>query len=165
MRRGQVLEVGKLKALGLAIALVAAMGTLGGCGSDGEESASGGIPSGTADRLAEMSDEIAAALEAGDVCGAAARADDLRAAVSEAEISAELRSEVEAGADQLVNGVNCDSEPEATTTEEEDGKHERDEEREEEDGDSGSSGEGPDSSGPPGQDQDFAPPGKIKGGI
>jgi hypothetical protein len=161
-----VLEVGKLKVLGLAIALVAATATLGGCGSDGEDTAdaAGGIPSGTADRLAEMSDEIAAAIEAGDVCGAAARADDLRAAVSEAEIPDELRSEVEAGADQLVNGVNCDS-GEDTTTEDEDEEKEKGDEEKDKEGEEDS-----DSSDPPGQDSGFVPPGqakkgKIKGGI
>jgi hypothetical protein len=168
MPRGQVVEVGKLKALGLAIPLVTVVAALGGCGSDGEETAAaaGGIPSGTADRLAEMSDEIAAALEAGDVCGAAQKADDLQAAVSEAEIPAELRPEVEAGAAQLVNVVNCDSEQDTTTKEDESDEDKQDEEEGEEEGNSGSS-EGSDSSGPPGQDPDFVPPGqaKIKGGI
>jgi hypothetical protein len=162
--------VGKLKALGLVIPLVAAVTAFGGCGSDGEDTAAagGGLPSGTADELAGMSDEIAAALEEGDVCGAAARADDLRAAVSEAEIPAELRPEVEAGADQLVNVVNCESEQDTTTTEEDEGDEEKqDEEHGEGEGSSGSGGEGPDSSGPPGQEEDSVPPGqaKIKGGI
>ncbi len=164
--------VGKLKVLGLAIPLVAATAALGGCRSDGEDTAAAaGISSETADRLAEMSDEIAAALEAGDVCGAAERADDLRAAVSEADIPTELRPEVEAGADQLVNVVNCDSEQDTTTTEDEgdEEKKEKDKDKDKEqgegEGNSGSSGEG-ESSGPPGQESDFVPPGhaKIKGG-
>lgn len=158
--------VGKLKALGLVIPLVAAATAFGGCGSDGEDTAAagGGLPSGTADELAGMSDEIAAALEEGDVCGAAARADDLRAAVSEAEIPAELRPEVEAGADQLVDEVNCDAREDTTTEDEDEEKNKGDEEKDKE-GEEEDSG----SSDPPGQDSGFVPPGqakkgKIKGG-
>jgi len=152
----------------MALVVVAAAFSSG-CGSDGEDTAAaaGGIPSDTADRLAEISDRISASLEDGDVCGAAARADDLRAAVSEAKIPAELRPEVEAGADQLVNVVNCEAEPETTTTEEEGDEGKKDDEQSDESSEQRNGEEGPDSSKPQGQEKDFVPPGqaKIKGGI
>jgi len=161
--------VGKQRALGLAIVLAIPAAISAGCGSDGEDTAAagGGIPSDTANRLAEMSDEISASLENGDVCDAAARADDLKAAVSEARIPAELRPEVEAGADQLVNVVNCDAEPETTTTEEEDDEEKRDDEQSDESSEHDKGKEPPDSSGPPGREKDFVPPGQaeLKGGI
>ena len=159
-----------MKALGLALPLVVAAGPLSACGSDEDAAAAGArLPAGTADKLAGMSDEISSKLDAGDVCGAAAAADDLRAAVSEADVPDDLRAEAQAGADQLVNEVNCDSAPEPTATDEQD-TEEHGEGDDESGGDSeghgnGNSDEG--SSGPPGQDQDFAPPGqaKIKAGI
>lgn len=160
-------EVGKSKALGLALALVIATAGLAACGSDDEGAAAAeGISPDTADELARLSDEVAAELEAGDTCSAAARADDLYAAVSEARLPSEVRAEAEAGAEQLVNEVNCEPEPE-TTTEEDGEEHKEDKEEEEGKEEEGSGESGPGSSGPPGQEEDFVPPGqaKIKGGI
>lgn len=162
------MSVGKFRALGSAIALAAAAAVLGGCGSDGGDAAGGSLPADTAEELAAMSDGIADALEAGDTCDAAHRADELQTAVSEADIPDDLRDEVEAGADQLVNGVNCESDEDRTTTKDEGGEGDEDENGgsgDEESGDSGSSDEG---SSPPGQSEEFVPPGqqgKIKGGI
>jgi hypothetical protein len=171
--------VGIFKGPGLPIALVTAAAALAGCGSgsdDGDASTSG-IAAGTAERLASMSDGIASSLESGDTCGAAAQADDLRAAVSRADLPAELRREAEAAADQLVNEVNCEAPEEIATVEQDGGgEDEGGEEKEEgqgegsgsegDGGDAGGGDEGGDSGVPPGHGG--TPPGqvgKIKGGI
>ena len=166
---------GKGNVLGLAIALAGGAALLAGCGGgDDEAAASGSLPAKTAEELAGMSDGIGDALEAGDTCEAAHQADELKSAVSEADIPEDLRAEVEAGADQLVNQVNCDDqeeegEDEKTTTEEREHGKEDEESSEEESLDEGSGEKETESGGgPPGQSDDFVPPGqqgKIKGGI
>jgi hypothetical protein len=64
--------------------------------------------------------------------------------------------------------VNCESGQDTTTTDEDEGdKDEKDDEEGDESSGQGNGGEGSDTSGPPGQEEDFVPPGqgKIKGGI
>ena len=88
----------------LAIVLAAA-----GCGGSGEGSSA--IPSSVASRLATQSESIAAALEAGDECGAAKEADDLRHAADEAiasgSIPATYQPDLETAVTNLQDTVNC----------------------------------------------------------
>lgn len=99
------------KARWLAIALGAL--AFAGCGSDdgGKTAAEpAAIPSATADRLAAMSERIATELDAGNVCGAAERADELSEAVDRARLPARF-SEVGTVATTLVDQVNCPPPP------------------------------------------------------
>ena len=58
---------------------------------------------------------IAAALEGGDQCGAAQLADELKdgvdAAISEGQVPASLRGELERTATDLQNEINCEEKP------------------------------------------------------
>ena len=69
------------------------------------------IPESVAGRLAAQSEAIAAALEAGDDCGAAQQADDLRhaadKAISTGQVPAAYQDELEAAVRSLQNAVNC----------------------------------------------------------
>jgi hypothetical protein len=165
------MKAGKGNLLALTVALGSGAIVLGGCGSDdGGGAAGGSLSADTAEELAAMSDGIADSLEAGDTCDAAHKADELQTAVSEADIPDDLRSEVEAGADQLVNEVNCEEAEEPTTTEKRDDEEGDDEGegKEESSGEgSGNEGSGEGSGGPPGQGEDVPPgqQGRIKGGI
>ena len=111
-----------------AIALIAT-----GCGDEGggdgpvEAAEPAVIPAAVAEKLAKRSDEVAAKLEEGELCDAAHEADKLMGDVSKAgnEIPAELRDELEGGAQQLVDTVNCPEKPEKEKKEEE--KHKEDE--------------------------------------
>jgi hypothetical protein len=107
------------------IVLVAAALAAGGCGG-GERSAETTAPRPTlprtvAEDLAARSDAIAAALDAGDVCTAAVRADELRdatvTAINNGQVPQEFQEDLQARANELVNAVNCPPPP--TTTEEE----------------------------------------------
>jgi len=94
----------------LAIVLAVA-----GCGgSTPTQSDSSAIPRSAADKLADQSESIAAAWEAGDTCGAAQQADDLRHAVEDAlaagEIPAAYQDELEAAVENLQNTANCTEE-------------------------------------------------------
>jgi hypothetical protein len=91
----------------LAFVLVTA-----GCGSGsnpGDTPAA--IPSSVASDLAAQSESIADALDAGDECGAAHQADDLRHAADEAiaggSIPAAYRSDLETAVTNLQTIVNC----------------------------------------------------------
>ena len=70
-----------------------------------------------------MSDDIAELLDAGDVCGAAVRADELLdetvRAVNAGDVPPALQEPLTARANELVNAVNCPPpvETEAETTE------------------------------------------------
>jgi hypothetical protein len=104
------LRAGTLAAFSLAIALA-------GCGSSSETSAGQpALSNALASALADKSDEIASALESGDVCGAAQKADELKAAVDEAisrgQVPAAFRGELERTATDLQNEVNCTEEHE-----------------------------------------------------
>jgi hypothetical protein len=91
----------------LAFVLVTA-----GCGSGSNPGdTSVAIPSSVASALAAQSESIADALDAGDECGAAHRADDLRHAADEAiasgSIPAAYRSDLETAVTNLQTIVNC----------------------------------------------------------
>ena len=95
-----------------SLALVLA---LAGCGgSTPTQSDSSAIPRSAADKLADQSESIAAAWEAGDTCGAAQQADDLRHAVEDAlaagEIPAAYQDELQAAVENLQNTANCTEE-------------------------------------------------------
>lgn len=94
-----------------------------GCGG-GEQSAQTTAPRPTlqrtvAENLATRSDAIADALDAGDVCTAAVRADELRdatiTAINNGQVPQEFQEDLQARANELVNAVNCPPPP--TTTE------------------------------------------------
>jgi hypothetical protein len=153
------MSTGNSKARTLAVALaLAAVPILGACGSS-EDSSQASLSSATAEELASQSEQIAEALDAGDTCVAAHRADDLDAAVAEADIPEELRTEVEDATQQLVDQVNCEPPPEETTTEEttteetttqEEEKKPEDDEKSKEEDSSGPPGKGGE---PPGQER------------
>jgi hypothetical protein len=110
----RLMSTGKLRAAGLAISLALATLALTACGSDG-----GGttvaqpppIPPETAAHLAKLSDRVATDLDAGDTCHAAHAADDLQAAVDDADLPASMRPSVDAAAGHLVDNVNCPPPP------------------------------------------------------
>ncbi|MGH2983080.1 MAG: hypothetical protein ACRDK5_02310 [Solirubrobacterales bacterium] len=143
----------KAMGVGAAIALAASF-SLAACGSDENPSPTEtavSLRAATAERLAERSEEIADQLDSGDTCGAAHSADDLDAAVADADIPAELRPEIEAASEELVNSVNCPPPPEPKEKKKGKGK-----EKGEDHGDD----EGP-GFGPPGHEGDL-PPGQEK---
>jgi hypothetical protein len=118
---------------------------LAACGEDTDnEPKAPRIPAGVADHLAGLSDETAAALEAGDDCAAQEAADELEreALKAEDEIPPELRSQVRTGVQQLTAAITCEpvtvieTVPEETTTEEDDsfcppGQEKKEDEKEE----------------------------------
>jgi hypothetical protein len=114
------------------IALGAALAGSACGGSDQRSAEEPSLPRALASDLADTSEAIAAALDAGDVCGAAGLADELKnavdAAVASGQVPPEFESELEGTALELQNGVNCPAEPE--------------EEVEEEQGNEGENGEG-----------------------
>jgi RNA processing factor Prp31 len=73
-----------------------------------------------AEELAARSDAVADALDAGDVCTAAVRADELQdatvTAINNGQVPQEFQEDLQARANELVNTVNCPPPP--TTTEE-----------------------------------------------
>ena len=94
----------------IGLAALAVMLGAASCGSGSGNSASA-IPSSVANRLAAQSESIAAALDAGDKCGAAQQADNLRHAADEAiargSVPAAYQSDLEAAVTNLQNIVNC----------------------------------------------------------
>ena len=112
-----MIPMGKPRAAGLAISLALAPLALAACGSDGREATVSQAPpisAETAGHLAKLSDRVATDLDAGDTCHAAHAADDLQAAVQEADIPAPMRPNVEAAAGRLVDEVNCPPPPPPT---------------------------------------------------
>lgn len=97
---------------------------LAGCGGNGaQQPPSPRIDEAAARDLAERSDEIARLIDDSDVCGAAHRADELRARAQEeiddGSVPAALASELVANAQALVDEVNCPEPPPAETDEDE----------------------------------------------
>ena len=95
---------------------------LAGCGgSDEPEPSEPAIAGAVAERLAAQSEEVADLIDAGDVCGAAQKADELNDATIDAinrnQIPAAFQEELQSTVNELVNEVNC---PPPTTTQEED---------------------------------------------
>ena len=88
---------------------------LAGCGgATPAQTESAAIPQSVADRLAAQSESIAAAWEAGDTCGAAQQADDLKHAADDAiaagDIPAAYQDELESAVENLQNTANCTEE-------------------------------------------------------
>ena len=96
------------------LALLALVLALAGCGGTTPQTASSAIPRVAADKLAAQSESIAAAWEAGDTCGAARQADDLRHAADDAiaagDIPAAYQEELESAVVNLQNTANCTEE-------------------------------------------------------
>ena len=92
-----------------SLAVVLALAGCGGATTTQTESAA--IPHSVAARLAAQSESIAAAWEAGDTCGAARQADDLRHAADDAiaagDIPAAYQDELESAVLNLQNTANC----------------------------------------------------------
>jgi hypothetical protein len=98
----------------LAIPLAVAALVLSACGSGGTDTTKPEPPpvaAATAGHLAKLSDRVASDLDAGDTCDAAHAADDLKAAVEESDLPANLRPGVDAVAGDLVDQVNCPPPP------------------------------------------------------
>jgi hypothetical protein len=103
-------RAGRLAALSLAIVLA-------GCGgSTGTSAQEPALPRAVANDLAAKSDQIAAALDSGDRCGAAELADRLKdavdAAVSGGQVPTAFQDELEQTATDLQNEVNCEEKKE-----------------------------------------------------
>jgi hypothetical protein len=101
----------------VALASLALVLALAGCGgSTPRQTESAAIPRSVADRLAAQSESIAAAWEAGDTCGAAQQADDLRHAADDAiasgDVPAAYQDDLEAAIVNLQNTANCTAEQE-----------------------------------------------------
>ena len=96
----------------VSLVVVLALASCGGATPTQTESAS--IPRSVADRLAAQSESIAATWEAGDTCGAAKQADDLKHAADDAiragEIPAAYQDELESAVVNLQNTANCTEE-------------------------------------------------------
>jgi hypothetical protein len=141
------MRIPSLKAMGAVSAVAIAAGlSLAACGSEEEAPPPKTVPAvsaSTANQLAERSERIAEQLDSGDVCGAAHSADELDGAVAEAEVSAELRAELESATERLVNSVNCPPPPEPE-------KKEKDKDDKDEDGESDSGPPPPEGDLPPG---------------
>jgi hypothetical protein len=142
---------------GVAITLAAVL-ALAACGADEDSpptETAVSLRAATAERLAQRSERIAEELDSGDTCAAAHSADELDAAVADAEIPAELRPGLEAASEGLVNSVNCPPPPEPEEKEKE--KKDR-EKKQEEDGPDEDSNQGPsgeDGDQPPGQEKKY----------
>ena len=98
-----------------ALASLAVVLALAGCGgATPTQMESAAIPHSVAGRLAAQSESIAAAWEAGDTCGAARQADDLRHAADDAiaagDIPAAYQEELESAVVNLQNTANCTEE-------------------------------------------------------
>jgi hypothetical protein len=108
----------------LAALLVAALAVVG-CGGGDDDAGAPPRPAiepRLAADLAAQSDAVATALESGDICTAAVRADELVAAVNDAaargRIPRALRDRLTTAAIGLQNEVNCPPPPAPTTVEE-----------------------------------------------
>jgi hypothetical protein len=109
---------------GIWLAAVASALAFAGCGGGADpEPAAPALPRALAQDLAAQADQIAETLAAGDVCGAAGQADELKdaatAAVDAGRVPAAMRQELLGTVEVLVNEINCPP-PEPPPAEEED---------------------------------------------
>ena len=150
-------------ALGAALAAL----VIASCGSGDEATTTTPPPPpvsvSTADELAKLSSRIATNLDAGLTCDAAIAADELMAAVEEADLAPTIRPGIEEVATRLVDEVNCPPPPPPPEPERKEEQKKEDEKKQDEGGDQGQDGEensGPGHSGglPPGQ-------AKLKGEV
>jgi hypothetical protein len=97
--------------LSIALAALAVVIGAAGCGGASSSETQSSIPESVAGRLAAQSESIVAQLEAGDDCGAAQQADDLRhaadKAISTGQVPAAYQDKLEAAVRSLQNAVNC----------------------------------------------------------
>src|SRR6266511_3919348 len=105
--------VRKIHGLRTLLALIALGLALAACGGGSEQSSDEQlIPRALASDMAAKSDAIADAIDAGDVCGAAQLADELKdavdAAVSGGQIPPAYQRDLEETATELQNEVNCE---------------------------------------------------------
>jgi hypothetical protein len=84
----------------------------GGCGGEEAARPRPTLAPAVADRLAAQSDAIAEALDAGDVCTAAVRADELQdetlRAINAGQVPPAFQEDLTARVNELVNTVNCE---------------------------------------------------------
>ena len=107
MRTSSSRHKGVLPAL-TALALLGAV--IAGCGDDSDsEPPDPQIPAAVAGPLAELSDQVADQLAAGDPCGAEETVDELQTQVEQrqAQVPSELRAELEAGVQKLAAKIDC----------------------------------------------------------
>jgi len=153
---------GKSRPAGLAILVALAALVLGACGSGGGDTTKPQPPpvsAATAGHLATLSERVASDLDAGDTCHAAHAADDLRAAVQESDLPANLRPGVDEVAGNLVDQVNCPPPPPAPPPEKKPEKPKDEDHGDQHNGDEHQGGDnGPK---PPGHGGKL-PPGKAK---
>jgi hypothetical protein len=124
---------------------------IGACGSSGEGTTvvePPPIAPDTAGHLAKLSDRVASELDAGDTCHAAHTADELSAAVEEANLPASMSSDVDEVTGRLVDEVNCPPPPPPPEP-----KKKKKDEKPDEHGDEHHGDEG-----------EFVPPGQAKHG-
>jgi hypothetical protein len=98
-----------------ALACLASVVALAGCGgSTSTQTGSSAIPHSVADRLAGQSEAIVAAWDAGDTCGAATKADELKDAAEQAiaagDVPAAYQDDLESAVVNLQNAANCTDE-------------------------------------------------------
>jgi outer membrane biosynthesis protein TonB len=111
MRTSSSTTKGVLSTLMLLALLGAA---IAGCGDDSDsQEPDPQIPAAVAGRLAELSDEAADELAAGDGCAAQETVDELEHQVelSRAQVPQELRAELEGGVQKLAAKIECVPEP------------------------------------------------------
>ena len=98
----------------LALASLAVILALAGCSGATSTRNDTAIPRSVANRLAAKSESIAAAWEAGDTCGAAQQADELKHAADDAIASGDIpvgyQGDLEAAVVNLQNTANCTDE-------------------------------------------------------
>lgn len=123
----------------LGFLLLLALAGCGGGGGDAAPPPGPAIERATAERLASTSDAIAAALDDGDVCGAAGLADRLNDQVVEAinagRIPPTFQEDLQARANELVNTVNCPPPTDQGESDEEEKKPNEDKKKEKKESD------------------------------
>jgi hypothetical protein len=114
MTRNAKRRTGGPVAVAMMTAVLLALPGCGGSGDGADPAEPVVIPAKIASNLAQRSDEVATLVDTGNTCDAAQKADELADEVKRAsdEIPAELRSELEAATQKLVDTVNCPPPPE-----------------------------------------------------
>ena len=166
---------GLRKATGLVILLALAGIVLTACGSGDESTTTATKPAvsrETADHLAKLSNMVASDLDVGETCSAAIAADDLKSAVEQSDLPANIRPGVDEVATDLVNQVNCPPPPPPPEPEKKPKKPKDEDEGDHGNGDQHGSGDesgpggghGPSDHGKPGHPDHggFVPPGQAK---
>jgi hypothetical protein len=117
------------RARGLSVpALLVAVVLLAGCGGDDPEAApeQPALPSALAEELATQADGLADTLEAGDLCAAERRAEELAAtataAISREQVPTAMEEELRSTVDLLVSRIACEEGDEEKDEGEERGK-------------------------------------------